>query len=93
MSSSYVNIAWLFALFELALRGLSVRRRLPTRAQVGRPHLVEIEVHNQKRKVPSYAIEVEDIRANQPADKRCFSPPPSLRWSAVCFGSPARSRT
>jgi uncharacterized protein (DUF58 family) len=57
---------------ELALRGLSVRRRLPTRAQVGRPHLVEIEVHNKKSRLPSYAIEVEDIRANQPADKRCF---------------------
>ncbi len=27
---------------ELALRALVVRRRLPTRAQVGRPHLVEI---------------------------------------------------
>ena len=57
---------------ELALRGLTVRRRLPTRAQVGRPHLVEIEVHNRKKRLPSYAIEVEDIRANQPADKRCF---------------------
>jgi uncharacterized protein (DUF58 family) len=57
---------------ELALRSLSVRRRLPTRAQVGRPHLVEIEVHNKKKRLPSYAIEVEDIRANQPADKRCF---------------------
>lgn len=57
---------------EIALRGLTVRRRLPTRAQVGRPHLVEIEVHNKKKKLPSYAIEVEDIRAAQPADKRCF---------------------
>lgn len=57
---------------ELALRALVVRRRLPTRAQVGRPHLVEIEVHNKKKRLPSYAIEVEDIRANQPADKRCF---------------------
>lgn len=57
---------------EIALRGLTVRRRLPPRAQVGRPHLVEIEVHNKKLRLPSYAIEVEDIRANQPADKRCF---------------------
>ena len=57
---------------EIALRGLTVRRRLPTRAQVGRPHLVEIEVHNKKNRLPSYAIEVEDIRASQPADKRCF---------------------
>lgn len=57
---------------ELSLRRLTVSRRLPMRAQVGRPHLVEIEVFNHKGKVPSYAIEVEDLRAGQPADKRCF---------------------
>ena len=59
-------------LSELSLRQLTVTRRLPPRAQVGRPHLVEIEVFNHKDKVPSYAIEVEDLRAGQPADKRCF---------------------
>src|SRR5579862_28790 len=32
---------------ELSLRDLTVVRRLPLRAQVGRPHLVEIEVFNQ----------------------------------------------
>src|SRR6201981_2667969 len=57
---------------ELSLRDLTVVRRLPLRAQVGKPHLVEIEVFNHKRNVPSYAIEVEDLRAGQPADKRCF---------------------
>ena len=57
---------------ELSLRNLTVVRRLPLRAQVGRPHLVEIEVFNHKQRVPSYAIEVEDLRAGQPADKRCF---------------------
>ena len=57
---------------DLSLRGLTVRRRLPARAQVGRAHLVEIEVFNQKKRVPSYAIEVGDLRAGQPADKRCF---------------------
>jgi len=57
---------------ELSLRELTVVRRLPTRAQVGRAHLVEIEVFNRKKRVPSYAIEVEDLRAGQPADKRCF---------------------
>jgi uncharacterized protein (DUF58 family) len=57
---------------ELSLRHLTVVRRLPPRAQVGRAHLVEIEVYNHKRQVPSYAIEVEDLRAGQPADKRCF---------------------
>jgi uncharacterized protein (DUF58 family) len=57
---------------ELSLRNLTVTRRLPTRAQVGRAHLVEIEVYNHKKRIPSYAIEVEDLRAGQPADKRCF---------------------
>jgi uncharacterized protein (DUF58 family) len=57
---------------ELSLRDLTVIRRLPMRAQVGRAHLVEIEVFNNKSRVPSYAIEVEDLRAHQPADKRCF---------------------
>jgi uncharacterized protein (DUF58 family) len=57
---------------ELSLQGLTVVRRLPSRSQVGRPHLVEIEVFNHKGRVPSYAIEVEDLRARQPADKRCF---------------------
>jgi uncharacterized protein (DUF58 family) len=59
-------------LSEISLRRLTVVRRLPPRAQVGRPHLVEIEVYNHKRRLPSYAIEVEDLRAGQPADKRCF---------------------
>jgi uncharacterized protein (DUF58 family) len=57
---------------ELSLGSLRVRRRLPARAQVGRSHLVEIEVYNDKKRVPSYAIEVEDLRVDQPADKRCF---------------------
>lgn len=57
---------------EMSLRHLSVSRRLPPRAQVNRPHLVEIEVHNHKRRIPSYAIEIEDLREGQPADKRCF---------------------
>src|SRR5450755_3052394 len=57
---------------ELSLRDLTVVRRLPLRAQAGRAHLVEIEVFNHKARVPSYAIEVEDLRSGQPADKRCF---------------------
>lgn len=59
-------------LSELSLRHLAVTRRLPRRAQVGRPHMVEIEVFNHKRRFPSYAVEVEDLREGQPADKRCF---------------------
>src|ERR1700709_37193 len=57
---------------ELSPRDLPGAAPLPLRAQVGRAHLVEIEVFNHKGKIPSYAIEVEDLRAGQPADKRCF---------------------
>ncbi len=59
-------------LSEASLRQVRVTRRLPQRAQVGRPHLVEIEVFNDKKRMPSYAIEIEDLRSGQPADKRCF---------------------
>ncbi|HTJ82544.1 MAG TPA: DUF58 domain-containing protein [Polyangiaceae bacterium] len=77
---------------ELSLRNLSVTRRLPLRAQVGRAHLVEIEVFNHKGKVPSYAIEVEDLRAGQPADKRCFflKISPSSAQVAAYRRTPAR---
>jgi uncharacterized protein (DUF58 family) len=57
---------------EISIRHLEVTRRLPVRAQVGRPHVVEIEVRNVKTRIPSYAIEIEDLREGQPADKRCF---------------------
>lgn len=67
---SLLVLSWVLS--EVSLWGLSVVRRLPVRAQVGRFHQVEIEVYNSKKKIPSYAIEVEDLRAGQPADKRCF---------------------
>jgi uncharacterized protein (DUF58 family) len=59
---------------------------------VGRAHLVEIEVYNHKKRVPSYAIEVEDLRAGQPADKRCFflKISPSSAQVAAYRRTPAR---
>jgi len=77
---------------ELSLRTLTVTRKLPTRAQVGRAHLVEIEVYNHKKRIPSYAIEVEDLRAGQPADKRCFflKISPSSAQVAAYRRTPAR---
>jgi uncharacterized protein (DUF58 family) len=80
---------------ELSLRDLTVVRRLPLRAQVGRAHLVEIEVFNHKSRVPSYAIEVEDLRAGQPADKRCFFlkiSPKSAQVAAYRRTPPKRGR-
>ena len=77
---------------DISLRRLTVTRRLPVRAQVGRAHLVEIEVYNHKKRVPSYAIEVEDLRAGQPADKRCFflKISPSSAQVAAYRRTPAR---
>lgn len=77
---------------DLSLRSLTITRRLPARAQVGRAHLVEIEVYNHKKRVPSYAIEVEDLRAGQPADKRCFflKISPSSAQVAAYRRTPAR---
>lgn len=77
---------------DLSLRHLTVTRRLPARAQVGRAHLVEIEVYNHKKRIPSYAIEVEDLRAGQPADKRCFflKISPSSAQVAAYRRTPAR---
>src|SRR5689334_12429582 len=79
-------------LSEDSLHKLRVTRKLPLRAQVGRPHLVEIEVHNDKKRMPSYAIEVEDLRAGQPADKRCFflKISPSSAQVAAYRRTPAR---
>lgn len=34
--------------------------------------MVEIEVHNRKKRLASYAIEIEDLREGAPSDKRCF---------------------
>src|ERR1700687_3848829 len=61
----YVLLGMLLALIvvsgimsELSLRDLTVVRRLPLRSQVGRAHLVEIEVFNHKGRVASYGLEV-----------------------------------
>ncbi len=75
----YLLLGLLFSLLiinaimgEMSLRQLTIVRRLPHRAQVGKAHLVEVEIFNHKTRAPSYAIEVEDLREGHPADKRCF---------------------
>ncbi len=59
-------------LSELVLRHVSVQRRLPRRAFAGSPSLVELSVHNEKRRFPSYSIEVEDVAPGEPSDRRCY---------------------
>ena len=61
---------------EAALRGIRVRRKLPRELFVGHSTPVVIEVSNHKKRVPSYAIVVEDLRGDEiegaTAEGRCF---------------------
>lgn len=59
-------------LSEMALRKLKVRRQLPSEIWAERPFLVGIEIHNQKKRVPSFSIEVEDLVEGAPLEKKCY---------------------
>jgi uncharacterized protein (DUF58 family) len=48
-------------LSESALRGIEVRRRLPRELCAGTPAPVALEIRNAQRRVPSFAIVVEDL--------------------------------
>lgn len=59
-------------LSEIGLRNVRVRRKLPDRAFAGATTLVEIGLHNHKKRAPSYSLEVEDLVAGQPSERRCY---------------------
>lgn len=59
-------------LSEISLRKLDVNRIIPKRLFARQPHLIQLEVTNYKRFLPSYSIEVEDILADKPMEKRCY---------------------
>lgn len=59
-------------LSEWMLWHVSVRRSLPARVFANEAHLVEVELRNDRGAYPIVAVEVEDLRENAPADKRCF---------------------
>jgi uncharacterized protein (DUF58 family) len=56
---------------EMTLRRLEIRRKLPTLPWAGEICAIEISVHNRKW-VPSFCIEVQDIASNFTIDRRCF---------------------
>lgn len=60
------------AISETTLAGLRVERRLPRRAFAGRPFFVELIVHNDKRRRPAWALEMEDVAADGPAPHHAF---------------------
>ena len=59
-------------LAEQCLSGLRVTRRLPTGVHAGAPYLMGIVVRNQKRRLPSFSVEIEDVVAGRPIEKRCY---------------------
>lgn len=60
------------ALASLNLSRIEVRRRLPNHLRSCTPFLAELTLHNTKRWLPSFAIEVEDMAQGRPLDRRCF---------------------
>ncbi len=59
-------------LSELTLRSLVVSRHSPERIFAGKPFLMGIGLANQKRRLPSFSIEVEDLLAGRSLDKKCY---------------------
>jgi uncharacterized protein (DUF58 family) len=59
-------------LSELCLRHLTVARRAPQAIHAGVPYLMGISLRNRKRRLPSFSVEVEDLVAGRPIDKRCY---------------------
>ncbi|HEX7598682.1 MAG TPA: DUF58 domain-containing protein, partial [Polyangia bacterium] len=59
-------------LSEACLRHLVVTRRLPGTIHAGTPFLVGMAVRNIKKRVPTFSLEVEDMVAGKPVDRRCF---------------------
>ena len=59
-------------LSELCLRHLAVSRKVPSAIHAGSPYLMGISLSNRKRRLPSFSVEVEDLVAGKPLDKRCY---------------------
>jgi uncharacterized protein (DUF58 family) len=57
---------------ELSLRNLTVTRQPPSRIHARRPFLMGIGLSNGKKRLPSFSVEVEDLVADRPLDKKCY---------------------
>jgi uncharacterized protein (DUF58 family) len=75
----YLLLGWMLSVIvasgimsEQVLRRLSVRRRPPPEIHAGSPFKMDISVANGKRRVPSFALEIEDLLEGKPLDKRCW---------------------
>jgi len=66
---------------ESALRGIQVRRVLPAELVAEQEAIIGVEVANQQRRVPSFAVVVEDMIREGNAGS-----PPASRAFALCAG-------
>ncbi len=57
---------------ELALRDLEVSRRVPRAIHAETPYLMGLAVRNDKRRTPTFSLEIEDLVAGQPVERRCY---------------------
>lgn len=57
---------------ELCLRHLAVTRKLPTAIHAGTPFLMGISVRNNKKRTPTFSLEVEDLTDERPVERRCY---------------------
>src|SRR6187455_1946398 len=75
----YLLLGWMLStiiasgiLSESTLRKLKVERRAPAQVFANRPFLMEVAIENPKKHWSSYSVEVEDVLADKPIDKRCY---------------------
>ena len=59
-------------LSEVCLRRLKVRRSTPQAIFAGAPYLMGISLTNEKGRLPSFSVEVEDLVEGRPIEKRCY---------------------
>jgi uncharacterized protein (DUF58 family) len=59
-------------LSEICLRHLAVTRRMPGTVHAGTAYLMGIAVRNDKRRIPTFSLEVEDLLEGQPVERRCY---------------------
>lgn len=59
-------------LSEASLRGLVVKRLPPLSVHAKTPFLMGISLQNQKTRIPSFSVEIEDYFGDNLLDKKCY---------------------
>ncbi len=80
-------------LSDVVLWRIRIDRRVPTRAFAGQPALIELTLRNLKKRLPSYALEVEDRAEGEvSAERSCFflKVAPAAQQSATYRRRPKR---